>query len=48
MNFQIAHLTKQAALMTTYIYIVGSGGSLIDSLPFVLRVAGSNPALAAT
>ena len=26
---------------------VGRGGSLVDSTPFVQRVAGSNPALAA-
>ena len=26
----------------------GRGGSLVDSAPFVRRVAGSNPALAAT
>ena len=28
--------------------IVGRGGSLIDSSPFILRVAGSNLALATT
>src|SRR6218665_1943763 len=28
----------------TYIH-VGRGGSLVDSLPFIQRVAGSNPAL---
>jgi len=28
--------------------LVGPGGSLIDSSPFVQRVVGSNPALAAT
>ena len=28
--------------------LVGHGGSLVDSAPFVRRVAGSNPALAAT
>ena len=27
--------------------VVGHGGSLVDSAPFVRRVAGSNPALAA-
>ena len=27
---------------------IGRGGSLVDSLPFVRRVAGLNPTLAAT
>ena len=27
---------------------VGRGGSLVDSMPFVQRVVGSNPTLAAT
>ena len=27
--------------------MVGGGGALVDSTPFVRRVAGSNPALAA-
>ena len=31
-----------------YVRLVGHGGSLVDSTPFVRRVVGSNPALAAT
>jgi len=28
--------------------IVGSGGSLVDLTPFIRRIAGSNPTVAAT
>ena len=30
-----------------YVYIVGRGGTLVESMPFDRRLVGSNPALAA-
>ena len=47
LNVDIQSSMKQS-VDTNVVHSVGRGCSLVDSAPFVQRVAGSNPTLAAT
>ena|SRR6218665_3024907 len=44
----VAESSHRQCAVSVLIMVVGRGGALIDSTPFVRRVVGSTPALAAT